>query len=42
MIAITTLNNKGTSKGITIPELKQYYRAMVKKKLYGIATETGR
>jgi len=40
-IAETILNNKRTFGGIIIPDLKQYYREIVKK-LYGIDTETGR
>ena len=40
-IAKTDLNSKRTSGGISIPNLKQYYRAIVLK-THGIGTVTGK
>ncbi|EDM03453.1 rCG62248 [Rattus norvegicus] len=41
--ATTIFNNKRTSGGITIPDLNLNYRSiMIKIKLHGIGTETGR
>jgi hypothetical protein len=39
-IAKTLLNDKRTSVGITMPDLKLYYRAIVKKKLHGTGIVT--
>jgi hypothetical protein len=48
-VAKSILNSKRTPRGITIPDLTLYYRAILIKqnktkniKLYGIGTETGR
>jgi len=38
----TTLTNKRTSMGITIPNLHLYYRAIMIKKTVWLGTETGR
>jgi hypothetical protein len=39
-IAKIILNNKRTSGGIAIPDLKLYYNTIVIKKLHGISSET--
>ena len=41
-IVKTILNNKRTSREITIPDLNLFYRAIVIKKMHGIGTVTDR